>query len=675
MKTYLKTIVRMFQKHFMRFLSIIFIVVVSVGLIAGIGSSAEIIDQSLSDYYVRQHVSDFVVKSVDGGFSEEQVARMEKLYGKDAIQLGMSIDVQLTIENTLSDVRLYFLDFANWNINTARIVTGKTAEEISDQAAALCVASQQDRATTSLRQLQCGQKFEIDFASVVRQLSEQAGESLDADTEALFKNLIPQEITVEGTIKDALAFSTEGEPSYLQEDGVEIPEVANALESLNTLDYIFYLPYRVIPTYGDVMLQSGIPDSMIDALLNSIGYEREDGILPQGDLYIALPERDVFDAFSDEYTEYVECEGKAIAQNLGDGVEYIVLKDNYSFHSLHAYADKVLWLSVILMIAFVFVTALVVLSNMTRLMDEERSQIACLRTLGYSGMKTTLKYLLFAMIAMGIGGALAYLVGIGLSAFIYEVFNYNYIMPAMASVASPLFFLVAFCSIVGIAVLATLFTSAKMTGELPASLLRPKPPKSGKKVLLEHISFLWNRLSFKYKSTLRNVLRYLSRFFMTVVSVSCSMGLVLAGLALLDLCLFQNFGSAAIIGLAVVVVIFAGLLTMVVIYTLTNINISERNREIATLMVLGYYDGEVAGYIYREVYINTAVGIVLGYPMGVLLMWLVFTVMNFGSVATVGWAVWVLAPVVVLAFTALVTLILQHKIVGINMNESLKAIE
>lgn len=92
-------------------------------------------------------------------------------------------------------------------------------------------------------------------------------------------------------------------------------------------------------------------------------------------------------------------------------------------------------------------------------------------------------------------------------------------------------------------------------------------------------------------------------------------------------------------------------------------------------MVLGYQDKEVAGYIYREVYINTLIGILFGYPVGALLMWVVFNVMNFGSLASVSWFMWLIAPVVVLLFTAFVTLILRRKIVKIDMNESLKANE
>ena len=126
---------------------------------------------------------------------------------------------------------------------------------------------------------------------------------------------------------------------------------------------------------------------------------------------------------------------------------------------------------------------------------------------------------------------------------------------------------------------------------------------------------------------------------------------------------------------SLVVVAFAGLLTMVVIYTLTNINISERNKELATLQVLGYHNKEIAGYIYREIYIDTAAGIVLGYPLSLLIMWLVFSVMAVGSIGGVTWFWWLIAPVIVLFFTFLVTLVLRRKIIGINMNESLKANE
>lgn len=245
----------------------------------------------------------------------------------------------------------------------------------------------------------------------------------------------------------------------------------------------------------------------------------------------------------------------------------------------------------------------------------------------------------------------------------------------MSSHVVLLFYVLTFILIVVATLAATAISGYKMTEDRPANLLRPKPPKAGKKVILERIPVLWNRLSFKYKSTMRNVLRYKSRFFMTVIAVAFSTALVMAGLGLVDMCLFHDFGSGAILGIASVIVVFAGLLTAVVIYTLTNINISERNREIATLMVLGYHNGEVTGYIYREVLINSFIGILVGYPLSALLLWVVFKTMGLGSVGEVSWFMWLIAPVIVMLFTGFVMLILIRKIIKVDMNESLKAIE
>ena len=162
---------------------------------------------------------------------------------------------------------------------------------------------------------------------------------------------------------------------------------------------------------------------------------------------------------------------------------------------------------------------------------------------------------------------------------------------------------------------------------------------------------------------------------MTVIAVAFSTALMMAALGLLDLCLFGGISDNSIMGVAAVVAVFAGLLTAVVVYTLTNINISERNRELATLKVLGYHDKEVSSYVYREVYIDSIIGVLLGYPFSALLVGIVFKVIGLGTLGGISWFMWLIAPLIVLAFTALVTLILKRKIVKIDMNESLKANE
>ena len=673
MRTYLKTLIRMFQKHLMRFLSIIFIVVVSVGLISGVGSSGEVIERSLAEAYRDQNISDLIVKSTaQTGFTEEQIAAVRARYGKENVNTGNSLDVTVSIGGSERTVRLYFLEeIPTVNVPWAR--SGKDFSALDKESEFLSLHVESSK---TLQTVEEGTSFTLDFKDIMEQLAEQGGSAITGLTETFLGYVGSVEVTSAGTLLSPIIFGVEGEPSYIQEEGTEIPDVANALSSLNTISTALYFSYDIVPTFGEVLEGQGFEENVIKLMLSLAGMDYDEKLVPLGDLYIAFPERGLFEPYGGSYEELVEAEKEALYDLLGDDIEFISLKENFSINSLHSYAGKVTAISAVLMVAFIFVTALVVLSNMTRLMEEERPQIACLRTLGYGGFSILFKYLLFAAIGTGIGGTGAYFVGVGLTAFVYYVFNYNYAMPPMTSVATSLYFLITFSCIVIATLTATLIAGGRMVREKPADLLRAKPPKAGRKVFLERIPILWNRLSFKYKSTMRNVLRYHYRFSMTVISVACSMGIALAGLALLDLCLFhEGFGSAALIGLAAVIVIFAGLLTMVVIYTLTNINISERNREIATLMVLGYYDREVAGYIYREVYINTIVGILFGFPMGIFLIIILFKVINVGSLAGVSWFVWPVAAVIVLLFTALVTLILRRKIVGIDMNESLKANE
>ena len=92
-------------------------------------------------------------------------------------------------------------------------------------------------------------------------------------------------------------------------------------------------------------------------------------------------------------------------------------------------------------------------------------------------------------------------------------------------------------------------------------------------------------------------------------------------------------------------------------------------------MVLGYHDGEICGYIYREIYISVFLAIIVGYPIGIGLATLVFKTIGFGTVGNVSWFMWLFVPVVVFVFTLLVTLILRSKIIKTRMNESLKAVE
>ena len=619
MKTYFKTVRRMFKKHVIRLLSLIGIVLISVGFISGIGSPSDMIKDSVENYYKSHNVSDFIVKSKTGSFSEEQISAVKARYGDLNVQTGMSLDIQTGEKRSL---RLYFLDLQNMNVNKPELTEG---EEITADDENCVYAEVKDNV---IKGYYVGEKVEIDLTSALN---------------------LPKEykinVTVKGIVESPLTFGKDGEPSYNNPEDTEIPDNMAEIKKLDLLENILYCPAKVC------------------------------SFLPTGEMYIKTENRNLFDCFSSGYEKYVEEEKTELKNILGEDIRVITLYDNYSFKSIISSADKVRGIGNILMIIFIAVTLLVVLSSMMRMMDEERAQIACLKTLGYGSFAIVMRYVFFALVALAAGGGAGFFVGYGVSWLICYVFGYSYIMPPISVIINPGYYFLSIGVIIAVTLIAVFVLGMRLSDNAPADLLRPKPPKKGKRILLEKITFIWKRLSFKYKSSLRNVLRYKTRFLMMLVSVAVSAGLVYAGLALLDMCLFGNFGSSAIIGIAVVVVVFAGLLTAVVINTLTTINISEREREIATLMVLGYHDGEICGYIYREIYISTFLGIIFGYPVGIGFATLVFKTIGFGSVGNVSWFMWLLVPVIVFFFTLLVTLMLRPKIVKTKMNESLKAVE
>lgn len=653
MKTYLKTVRRMFKKNISRFISIIFIVLIGVSLTSGVGSSTGKIKDSANDFSLTRNVSDIIVKAkTEEGFSEAQITALKDEYGEENVNFGMSFDAYITVNGEKRLTRFYFSDDITARTVNKFVESDEEALAVSEDDIAVFAEKADDKIKGYTR----GDKITVDYKDVFLQLADQNDMVIEDWQMSFINTLHPVTLTVTKIVEDPLVFAKGGEPSFLNGEDMKIPDTIVPTDII-CVDDILYLPYSAMP-----LMQA------------------------KTDIYVSLANKRTDRIFSGSYDKIVAEEKEKIIGMLAaadektnaeieKNVAFVTLAENYSFKSLYSYADKISGLSIVLMAAFACITALVVLSNVTRLIDEERAQTACLISLGYSAAGIILKYVLFVLTATAVGGFAAYFVGVGLCSFIYLVFDYSFVMPPESAVFGVTFFIITLAIIVFAAVAATIRAGLKTAGETPADLLKPKSPASGRKVIIEKIPFIWNRLSFKYKSTARNVLRYRNRFIMTVVAVAGSMGLVMAGLALLDMCLFGDFGNASIAWLAVVIVVFAALLTLTAIYTITNISISERTREIATLMVLGYYDGEVSGYIYREIYIDAVVGIIFGYGVGAVLMSIIFAIMGFGSLGGVSWYVWLVSPVAVLFFTFLVTLILRKRIVSIDMNASLKALE
>lgn len=184
---------------------------------------------------------------------------------------------------------------------------------------------------------------------------------------------------------------------------------------------------------------------------------------------------------------------------------------------------------------FFVVAALVCLTTMTRMVDEERTQLGTLKALGYSRGDIQKKYLIYAFSASIIGSAIGVVIGLYLYPIaIFRAYGIMYSMPKLEILFPLQFILTGTFFAVFSTLLVTYIACRKEMKDCPASLMRPKAPKAGKRVLLEKIPFIWNRASFTSKVTIRNIFRNKKRFFMTLIGIAGCSALILTGFGLKD---------------------------------------------------------------------------------------------------------------------------------------------
>lgn len=217
--------------------------------------------------------------------------------------------------------------------------------------------------------------------------------------------------------------------------------------------------------------------------------------------------------------------------------EWITLDrdSHYSYRDYGACADRMDGIAQVFPVFFFLVAALVCMTTMTRMVDEQRNEIGTLKALGYSKVQISSKYLLYALIASILGSILGCLVGMILFPYvIFTAWNTLYNLETIKFAFQPGLMLVASGSVIGITLLATLYSIYSELIEVPSQLMRPKAAKIGKKIILERIPFIWNHLSFLRKVTARNIFRYKKRFFMTVIGIAGCSALLVAGFGIND---------------------------------------------------------------------------------------------------------------------------------------------
>lgn len=371
----------------------------------------------------------------------------------------------------------------------------------------------------------------IDFIDIALKKLENYPNSSDAETIRIKlnekKELLQGQLSL---IDQAIAKKAELEAILPQiQSGIEQIQagVAKKAELQSQLNQLLNAKNELNNAYvslinGQAQYEDGV--SKIEDAKNELNKSIEQLTLSKAEFNIQ--KHDALRELSDAQLEIDKMEGK-----------WIVLDRNshYSYRDYGACADRMDGIAKVFPVFFFLVAALVCMTTMTRMVDEQRNEMGTLKALGYSKLQIASKYIIYALIASILGSILGCSLGMYLfPTVIFNAWNTLYNIDQIKFLFQPGLILLASGSVTGITLLATLYSIYSELIEMPSQLMRPKAAKAGKKILLERITFIWKRLSFLQKVTARNIFRYKKRFFMTIIGIAGCSALLVAGFGIND---------------------------------------------------------------------------------------------------------------------------------------------
>ncbi|MCL2099720.1 MAG: ABC transporter permease [Oscillospiraceae bacterium] len=478
---YLKDILREIKKSPGRFISLVIITALGTASIAGIQATSVSMRGSADSYYKAHSLYDLQLKST-AGFDEDDISALRGIPGAAVVMPAYIYDVFVYSENESRAVRTYSLPK---ELNKIEISEGRLPESSGE-------------------------------AAVERRLLRQGGYNI-------------------------------GDTIHLGLDGaVDFMLGANEAKIVGVIDSPLY-----------INLHERGSTSLGDGRLNFYLYLHEDAynLEVYTDIYIQMEGSRETGNLTDEYYELLE-EWKELIKETGNkriqqktdelaGLSaayhglisyiepewfYFTRKDGISFDSYYQDTLRIEQIGYVFPLVFFLVAVLVSLTTMSRMVEEHRTQIGIYKALGYTPAKSIIKYIFYAAAASISGGLFGVAAGIGIfPRVIFDAYAHLYKMPPLV-ISVPLnISAAAVISAAGAVLAVTFFTCSDAFFGAPAELMRPKSPPAGKRVVIEKIGFVWNRLGFINKVTARNIFRYKKRFIMTLIGVAgCSALLVTA---------------------------------------------------------------------------------------------------------------------------------------------------
>ena len=460
---------------------------------------------------------------IDSGLSEIQSNELKLQNSKDQINQGWNeyyANLQLldnipTLQNAIAQIE----------------ESEKKLPELLSQKEQVEDGLQQINAEGDLNTKRTLIQNAIDFIDIALKKLENYPDSSDAETIRIKlnekKELLQGQLSL---IDQAIAKKAELEAILPQiQSGIEQIQagVAKKAELQSQLNQLLNAKNELNNAYvslinGQAQYEDGV--SKIEDAKNELNKSIEQLTLSKAEFNIQ--KHDALRELSDAQLEIDKMEGK-----------WIVLDRNshYSYRDYGACADRMDGIAKVFPVFFFLVAALVCMTTMTRMVDEQRNEMGTLKALGYSKLQIASKYIIYALIASILGSILGCSLGMYLfPTVIFNAWNTLYNIDQIKFLFQPGLILLASGSVTGITLLATLYSIYSELIEMPSQLMRPKAAKAGKKILLERITFIWKRLSFLQKVTARNIFRYKKRFFMTIIGIAGCSALLVAGFGIND---------------------------------------------------------------------------------------------------------------------------------------------
>ena len=873
-----------------RYLAILTIIALGVGLFAGLRICRPMLVDSVDKYFTEQNFYDYRVVSTIG-FSQDNVFNMAEQELVKVAEGGCYEDVLVDIDG---NDQVFRANSITAGVNRLRAVSGRLPESEDE-----CVLDADNWGEDMLgRTIKLSdtnsedtlEEFSRDEFTVVGLVTSPLYINMERGTSSLGNGhisscmYIDRDCFTADYYKEVFLTIDDKSSAYSEQYDARIEETEDAITSM--AEEQAQLRYKELvldnrqeiadgrktldEAAEEIQKQKDDAAAQVEEFMSSMGFSPS-----ENPSYYNQMMDEINESFADAEAELADYyadldEAEAELDDIDEPNVYVLTRSENAGYAAFEHDSAIIEnISVVFPVFFFMVAALVCVTTMTRMVDEQRTQIGVWKAMGYDKSLISLKYIIYAGSSGFIGSVLGFFVG---TYFIPMAFWNAY--SSMYNFTEQLtynFDPIMFASSLAVALLCTagvgLYSCRKELREVPASILRPKAPRNGKRILLERMGWIWKRISFLHKVSLRNVMRYKQRFFLMILGVSGCTALLLTGFGVRDsiqnvtdyqygeisvydaelnftdglsdeerdnfqsghgddigeilylsassvdigsednlksstlstvlsgelenfihlrseeeevslpengeillskgmasmlnvgrgdsvivtndefrsleltVCgvfdnyigdymfvtqdtmmelngeaplntayvifkdgVDQNTASAQLLDddlvsrvalsqdtknsvdssfsslniIVVLIILCAGALAFIVLFNLININIGERIREIATIKVLGFYNGESSAYVFREVNMLTVLGSLLGLVLGKLLHAFVMTQIRTDGICfdvRIAWQSYVFSLLLTFAFAVLVRIAMSYKLGRISMSESLKAVE